>query len=245
MTQQSKKEDERFFVERAAELLNRTWGLGPDRESPDFIVTEDGQQFGLEVCKIFTGRKSNKGSHMKEKEAKTQKTVDALKRIYEANTSIPLRVRLVGDMCKENMEAVVPALLAMGLSNKPYGHQYLIDLDEGPARLRVYVTRALSADWFSVNDRVGWVNTNPIHHIHKEIEKKSKRLPDYKACAGLDDIRLLIVANHFFRSGMLTLQEPPALNLRGFQFVYFFSYPESITVFDCTGNTPRSYYLCA
>lgn len=245
MTQQSKKEDERFFVERAAELLNRTWGLGPDRESPDFIVTEDGQQFGLEVCKIFTGRKSNKGSHMKEKEAKTQKTVDALKRIYEANTSIPLRVRFVGDMCKENMEAVVPALLAMGLSNKPYGHQYLIDLDEGPARLRVYVTRALSADWFSVNDRVGWVNTNPIHHIHKEIEKKSKRLPDYKACAGLDDIRLLIVANHFFRSGMLTLQEPPALNLRGFQFVYFFSYPESITVFDCTGNTPRSYYLCA
>lgn len=245
MTQPFKKAGERFYVERAGELLGRTWILEPDRESPDFIVTENGQQFGLEVCEIFTGPKNKKGSRKKAKESDTQKAVNALRQKYEANTNIPLVVKLVGDMCAENMADVVPVLLAMGLSNKPYGHQTCVDVDKGHARLRVYVTRALQANWFSVNDQVGWVNTKPIDDIVREIEEKSKKLPAYKECAGLDDIRLLIVANRTMNSGKLILEEPPALNLRGFQFVYFFSYPEPIIVFNCTGNTARSHYLSA
>lgn len=239
MTQQVKKESERFLVERAAELLGRTWMLGPDHESPDFIVTEGAQQFGLEKCYIFTGQQSpdGYGAVMKKKEADTQKAVHALRQKYEATTNVPLNVKFVGDMCDKNMAEVVPALVAMGLSNKPYGHQDFIDVDEGPASLRVHVTRALRADWFSVNDRVGWVNTNPIDLIVREIEKKSKNLHNYKERAGLDDIRLLIVADRTMNSGKLILEVPFTLNLRGFQFVYFFSYPESITVFDCTGNT--------
>ena len=90
MTIPSKKKRERFFVEAAAKLMNKTWSLGPDREHPDFLVTEGAQQFGLEVSEIFTGRRDRAGSAMKEKESKAQRAVDALRREYEAITNIPL-----------------------------------------------------------------------------------------------------------------------------------------------------------
>jgi len=83
-----------------------------------------------------------------------------------------------------------------------------------------------------VNDRVGWVERNPAERIDQEIEKKSKKLRRYKECSGLNDIRLLIVANQIMNSGKLSLNERPALDLRGFRRLYFFSYPERVTTID-------------
>ena len=103
MTIPSKKKRERFFVKAAAKLMNKTWSLGPDREHPDFLVTEGAQQFGLEVSEIFTGRQDRAGSAMKEKESKAQRAVDALRREYEAITNIPLIVKLVGDVAMRGM----------------------------------------------------------------------------------------------------------------------------------------------
>ena len=231
MTQPSQKEGERFFVEKAAELLGKGWCLGPDRENPDFIVTEGAEQFGLEVCEIFTGPQDEIGSHMKRAESETQRAVNALRREYEAKENIPLIVKFVGDMCDENVAEVLPALDSMNLLTIPFGHQDTIVVDDGKAKLSVYVTRALQANWFSVNDRAGWVDRNPEDRITKEIEMKSEKLPRYKKCTGLDDIRLLVVANRIMNSGKLSLQKHPALDLRGFQVVYFLSYPESVAVF--------------
>ena len=235
MTRSPQKEGERFYVEEAAKLLGKEWRLGPDRESPDFIVTEGAEQFGLEVGDIFTGPQDEHGSHMKKAESDTQKAVNVLRHEYEAKESTPLIVKFVGDMCDENVAAVLPALDAMNLSAKPFGHRDIIEADEGKAKLRVHVTRALQANWFCV--RAGWVDRNPIDRITKAIEDKAKKLPRYKKCAGLDDIRLLVVANRIMNSGKLSLEKCPALDLQGFQIVYFFSYPESVTVFDYAGNS--------
>lgn len=234
MTRSSKKERERLFVEKAAELLGKTWCLGQDRdrENPDVIVTEGGQQFGIEVCEIFTGPQSKAGSRNKREESDTQKAVNALRQKYESKEGIPLIVKFVGDMSDENMAAVLPALEAMNLSSKPSGHHDITEVDEGKAKLRVHVTRALQANWFSVNDRAGWVDRNPVDRITKEIEKKSEKLPGYRKCTGLNDMRLLVVANRIMNSGKLSLQECPALDIRGFQIVYFLSYPESVVVFN-------------
>ncbi|MEX0921411.1 MAG: hypothetical protein WDZ84_01430 [Rhodovibrionaceae bacterium] len=245
MTQPSKKQGERFFVEKAAELLGKRWSLGPDRETPDFVVTEGEQQFGLEVCEIFTGAQTNAGSHMKRRESDTQRAVNALRREYELKRSFPLIVKFVGDMCEENVAVVLPALDALNLSTKPFGHHDVIDVDEGETRLRVHVTRALKADWFSVNDRVGWVDRNPIDRIVEEIKKKSDKLPRYRKCVGSNDIRLLIVANRIMNSGKLSLQEFSAFDVRGFHIVYFLSYPQSITILNCAGNTGVSSAISA
>ncbi len=223
-----KKEDERFFVEEAAKLLGTTWSLSPDRESPDFLVTEGTQKFGLEVSEVFMGPQSRDGSKIKEKESKTQKAVNALRLEYEEITNIPLRVQLVGDMCAKNMAKVVPALVAEDFASKPILHHVKIKLGDG---ISVHVTKAFRAEWYSVNDRVGWVDCDPIQRIADAVEKKSKKLPAYKEEVGLD-IRLLLVADRINNSGKLMLKERPALDVQGFRVVYFFSYPECVIVFD-------------
>jgi hypothetical protein len=232
MTRPLEKERERFFVERTAELLGKAWSLDPG-EHPDFIVTEPTQRFGLEVAQIFTGKQSRAGSEMKRGESDAQRAVDALRGDYEAITNIPLSVRLVGDMCSENMATVVPALVAMDLSTRPIGHHEVVEAGKG---LRVHVTRAFNADWFSVDHRVGWVDRYAIKHIADRIKEKAEKLPLYIKTAG-PDIRLLIVADRIHNSGKLMLGQPAALDMRGFQGMYFLSYPETVTVFDSTGNT--------
>lgn len=222
---------ERFYVEEAARLLGKEWQLGPCREKPDFIVTDREEQFGLEVVGVFAGPQNRSGSRMKKVESETQKAVDALRRKYEASGGAPLSVKFVGDMCDENTAAVLGALTEKDVAAKHVGHHEVIEVDVGKAMLRAHVKRAFRADWFCVDHRVGWVDRNPEDRITKAIYDKAKKLPQYKKCGGLDDIRLLVVTNRIMNSGKLRLEECPAFDLQGFQVVYFFSYPESVTVF--------------
>jgi hypothetical protein len=234
MTLPLKKNRERFFVEAAAKLMGKTWTIGPDREHPDFLVTEGAQQFGLEVCEIFAGQQGRAGSAMKEMESHGQQTVDALRREYEAISNIPLVVKLVGDVCAENLALVVPALVAEDLASKPVSYQAKIDLNTGlRAGLRVYVTKAFRPNWFSMKDRVGFVDLDPMPRIVAEVKKKSEKLPQYRQEVG-SDIRLLIVADHINNSGKLMLEEQASLDMMGFQEAYFLPYPESVIVFDST-----------
>ena len=233
MTRSSQKDDERFFAQEAAKELGKAWRLGPDREIPDFIVTEDGNQFGLEVVEIFSGSQDENGSERKGNESKTQKTVKCLREKYESRDKTLLIVRLIGNMCSQNLDAVVPTLLAMNLSEEPFDYQDRFEVDEGPGKLIVYVTRSIQhARWYCVNDRCGWVDRIPLDRISDVIKKKGKRLPEYQKCSGLDDIRLLVVANRIMNSGKLRFDENPNLELQGFKIVYFYSYPESIHVFQ-------------
>lgn len=169
---------------------------------------------------------------MKKIESNTQRTVDAFRREYEAVTNIPLRVQFVGDMCVENMATVIPALVAADLTSKPVGHHFILDAGTG---LRVHVTKAFRSEWFSVNHRVGWVDRNPAAIIADAIEKKSKELRKYKESIG-SDVRLLLVADRIHNSGKLTLEEQVSLDLSGFQVVYFYSRPETLTIFDDAGS---------
>lgn len=227
MTRPSKKQRERFLAEEAGKVLGKAWELGLDRENPDFVVTEGDGRFGLEVCEIFTGTQSKAGAAMKANESNMQGAVNSLRCEYEATADIPLVVKFVGNMCAENLAAVVPALIACDLSSKPIGHRDVLDWGAG---LRVHVTKSFRPDWYSVNDRVGWVDRDAAPRISDAIAKKSRNLSRYRQSAGAD-IRLLIVADRIHNSGKLLLEESRTLDLRGFRTVYFYSYPESVTVF--------------
>lgn len=228
MTRPLKKERERFLAEEAGKLLGKAWELGLNREHPDFVVTEGDRKFGLEVSEIFTGAQSKAGAAMKAKESNAQQAVNSLRRDYEATTNIPLIVKFVGNMCAENLAAVVPALIARDLSSKPIGHRDVLDWGAG---LRVYIMKGFRPDWYNVNDRVGWVDRDAASRISDAIAKKSGELLRYRQNAGAD-IRLLIVADRIHNSGKLLFEESRTLDLRGFRTVYFYSRPESVTVFD-------------
>ena len=231
MTLASQKRTERFYVEDAAKRLNRQWHVGADRERPDFIVSDDSETFGLEVCEVFTGQQDSGGAEMKKEESQNQKIVDTLRREFNATDDTPLIVKLLGDMCPENLAAVVPALRTLELSEKQPTYHQVIDIDEGEARLRVHVTVSLRPNWFYVGDRVGWVDKNPMGRITEAVERKAKKLSEYRAALGLNDVRLLIVANRIMNSGKLMLPTAANVDLRGFTKVYFLSYPESVHIF--------------
>jgi hypothetical protein len=234
LTRQLKKKRERFFAEEAARLLGKTWKLANDREHPDFVVAEGGQQFGLEVTEIFMGPQGRSGSTLKAQESITQRSVSAIQRSYESIANVPLIVKFVGDMEADNLETVIPALLAQDLPSKPTGYRFVHDtsvVHHTRPRLRIHVTKALRSDWYSVNDRVGFVDRNPQKIIADAIEKKAKELTRYKDAAG-SDIRLLLVADRIHNSGKLLLEERAAFDFHGIQAVYLFPYPEAVLILD-------------
>lgn len=222
MTRRSKKDAERFFVIQAAQFLGKNWVLDPDRENPDFVISEAGHKFGLEVADVFMGRQNRSGAIMKKEEATTQDFLNALRRQYEAIANISLQVRFVGSMSAESVTAVLSMLTNKDLASKPISYHFKIDTGRG---LQVHVTKAFRADWYSLNDRVGFVDRYPEKVIAKTIEKKAQRLSKYKNNVR-PDIRLLLVANRIHNSGRLKLERPSVFDFKGFQAVYFFSYPE-------------------
>jgi hypothetical protein len=234
LTRPQQKRGERFFAEQAARLLGRPWDLGDDSEPPDFVVTEGEQQFGLEVTEIFIGPQSDGGSALKASESKTQRAVNALQREYEAIADVPLIVKFVGHMDADNLATVVPALVGHDLPSKPTCYHFVHDTTvahPSRTRLRVHVTKAVRPNWYSVNDRVGFVDRNPHGIIAAAIAKKATELTRYKDAAG-SDVRLLLVANRMSNSGKLTLSEGAKFDLHGFNAVYLFPYPEDVIVLD-------------
>jgi hypothetical protein len=237
MTRPVQKRRERNFVKETARLLGKTWDLSDDREHPDFIVVENGQRFGLEVTQIFIGPQDDGGSSLKARESKTQRTVNGLQRQYEAVENIPLTVHFVGNMEADNLATVIPALLAQDLRSKPLGYHFVHDTTTAHparARLRVHVTKALRPNWFSGNDRAGFVDRSPHGVIADAIAKKATELTRYKESAG-DDIRLLLIADQISNSGKLRLDDGAQFDFHGFKAVYLFPYPEDVMVLESGG----------
>jgi hypothetical protein len=226
MTRVFKKVLERSYVEEVARLLGAEWRVSDDREHPDFVVAEGSREFGLEVTQIFTGPSSRAGSLMKKAEADRQAQIETARRDYEAIHRVPLSVRIDGYICEENLAGLVEALVATDFPSQPVGRAIV---PEGVKGLRVRAMKANFPDWKSWEDSRGWVDRNPEPKIADRIEEKAQELPRYKSAVG-PDVRLLIVADRFKNSGKLRLEDGTAFDLQGFQMVYFYSRPESVTV---------------
>ena len=225
------KRQERFFVEEAARSLGVQWEVGEDRESPDFLIEDGNCTFGLEVSELFAGPVGIRGALRKAAESLHQKTIDRYRRTYENERDVPLRIAILGKITKESMEKLLTILLSRDLARMRPGERFEVEINE---QFKSHVTRAFHHEWFRVNDRVGWVNHNPLPVIEEAVAKKSELLDNYREAAG-PDIRLLLVANRIFASGKLQLVEDSTVDTQGFRVVYFFSYPETVNVFPVQG----------
>ena len=220
------KTQERFFVEEAARSLRLQWEVEEDRESPDFLIYDGKCRFGLEVSELFAGPVGIRGAIRKAAESIHQKMIDRCNRAYVKERDVPLRVAILGKVTKEAMEELLTILLAQDLATMRPGERFEVEKSD---QFKAHVTRALRHQWFRVNDRVGWVNTNPLPTIEAAVAKKSELINTYREAAGAD-IRLLLVANRMFASGKLQLVEDSTVDTQGFRVVYFFSYPETVKV---------------
>ncbi|CUH89065.1 hypothetical protein PH5382_03010 [Phaeobacter sp. CECT 5382] len=93
---------------------------------------------------------------------------------------------------------------------------------------KVWAHRSANSRWSVIQDGVGWISRNE-ENLQREIDKKARKLSIYKEA--YSDIRLLVVANRINNSGKLILEERFRPNLRGFNAVYFLSYPDRVSPF--------------
>lgn len=231
MTRHNKKSHERHIAEEAAKLLGWCCTF-IDHEQPDFIVHgSQRDRFGLELSQIFTGPRDRKGSITKGTEAATRRTLDQLRAEYECATGIPLVVQFVGQLSDTNLKAVLPALLGLNLEHQKPGSWTHTSLDDGRTSLALHICRAIPghARWYSINDRVGWVDPNPQPRIQYALNTKARKLPIYRHRSGLPDQRLLIYCDATVNSGKTRIMSSLNISPAGFNAVYFFTYPDTVT----------------
>ncbi len=110
MTTINQKRVEKIYLEQVCKLLNKSWAIEREDESPDFILKEGIHIFGLEVREISVDEKVSLEKEIKE-------LVDG----YEKSTGIKVKFELLAYNCTGRLIDVIwPQLVSINfLDNKP------------------------------------------------------------------------------------------------------------------------------
>lgn len=217
---------------QASLKLGEEWHL-EEREAPDFLVTTATGMFGLEVTDCHIGARTRGGSKARAAESANARWLKNVREEYERQGGVGLHLRYFG----EASEAARLRLLAA------LGSTVFEDTYDSPPREfsilggRAWASKAPHTVWTMVSDRVGWVSHDGAY-LQREIDAKAEKLTKYREICS--DIRLLVVADRIHNSGKLELDDDFIPNLRGFDAVYFFSYPISVTAFYRVGLYQRN-----
>lgn len=221
---QRQKMTEEAWARQAALKLNECWELFP-REGPDFEVKSATGVFGLEVTECQIGLQTRNGSVMRAVEGGNRKSLEEVRQKYERTTGIYLNLKYLGPINCLAMDELFQALQGASLQSlELYAISVQISLPSG----KVFVHRTTNPQWIVVRDRVGWVSDNG-KFLQREIDKKAHKQADYRKV--FSDVRLLVVADRTHKSGKLILENDFSPDLQGFDAVYFFSYPDSVSCF--------------
>lgn len=221
MREDRKKARERRYAEAAARMLGTDWRLG-ERETPDFLVVDGERTFGLEVSSVFVGDADEHGNVARRREGALVGLLEQARREYEDSGGVSLRVKVSGRYSCADMGDLVVRLRQQDLDKVPLGHSVRFDLTE---TVKIHATRAFRPDWLDVETRVGWVVPDSGCLIQRAIDAKADLLSAYRVEAG-EDIRLLLVADRHLNSGRIKAGPDTHVETRGFDVVYFISFPE-------------------
>ncbi len=224
MTTKHQKNFEVIYAKKAGELLRETWSVEPSHDEtnwPDLIVTTELGEFGLEVREIYPDE-SIKGSKRKDNERNNQKNIKKLADDYYKANCLSIKVKFLGDISRfdQLLKAIIDEVLQLSVSEQkrivPY-NGCVIYIRKLPEKSREY------KKWEYVPDKVGWVRNTDKNIIDMAIVKKAKNLKKYTK--KISDIRLLLVSNRIYNSGKDCLMNEVTFNGRGFNRIYYISYP--------------------
>lgn len=227
MTTERQKSIEILYAKKAGELLNETWEVEPSPDEiswPDLIVITESGAFGLEVREIYLDE-ARAGSAMKARESFNRKLVRDLANAYYFTNSASINVHFLGDITRRYQLVNMLAREAVQLSEleekqlQPYDGCvfYVLRL---PDQFGEYKR------WSYVSDGVGWVTSIDKEVLDRAIAIKATNLPKYSE--RLSDIRLLLVSDRIYNSGKARLANGVTCDSRGFNNVYYLSYPEAV-----------------
>lgn len=220
------KRRERFYATEAAVRLGENWILS-DRESPDFLVDDGGQIFGLEVTDCHIGTKSKGGSKLRSAESSNEKWLNGIREEFGSHTAAEIHLRYLGKATATSRRSLLDALQASNFEETPDFERVHKRIEGG----QFWAFKCPYPSWVFMEDRVGWVSTD-ASYLQREIDAKANNLDRYReACAS---VRLLVVADRIFNSGKLEIASDFEPQLRGFEAVYFFPYPLALHAFSAS-----------
>jgi hypothetical protein len=226
MTTQHQKNLELIFAKEAGVLLGESWKVEPSPDEvswPDLMVTTELGKFGLEVREIYLDESST-GSTKKANENKNLKKIQKLADAYYKANCCSIKADLLGDIGHHDklLNAIVKEVTQLSEFELKRIEPYdgcVIYVRRLPDQIGEYKR------WNYVSDKVGWVSGIDKDIIDRAIVGKAKKIPKYSK--NISDVRLLLVSNGIFNSGKALLEGAITCDTRGFNIVYYLSYPEA------------------
>jgi hypothetical protein len=233
MTTKHQKSLEIIYAKKTGELLGESWKViepSPDEVSwPDLIVTTELGKFGLEVREIYLDE-SSKGSTKKSNEKNNLKNIKNLADSYYKTNCSSIKADFWGDIGHHDqlLNAIIREVEQLSEFEQKRIEPYngcVIYIRRLPDQLGEYKR------WNYVSDKVGWVSNIDKDIIDRVIVGKAKNLPKY--AKKISDVRLLLVSNRIFNSGKAHFDNDIICDARGFNNVYYLSYPEAAWQLSC------------
>lgn len=229
MTSNIQKKREKNYALQMSVALGDSWQVEfpPDEaEWPDLIVHDaENNSFGLEVREITKDKEFRQGSKLRAKEGKNIKIIQELAERYYQCSNIPIKVGVLGAL--ECQSELVNKLVAFTESNREWtydrieiGVDTVLHVTILPSEVGKY-TR-----WAQVNDRVGWVKKIGVSDLSPVVAKKEQNLDKYRS--HINDVRLMLVADPTFSSGMVSWIEDSGVLNSKFDEVYLFVCPNKV-----------------
>lgn len=216
-TYMASKVQERIYVEAFLGRLGGQHAIVEERESPDFLVSGNGEQFGLEVAQVFRDQASvgDSGSTAKAVESRRSKSLRRLAADYYSAGGLPLHVQaLIADPAAIECVGLVDQIVR----DRPAvpWERTRIELDGATLHLCALPPEAVRySRWVVVNNSVGWRGQIGPEHILPVIQGKAARLARYRSA--VDRVELLLVVDATRASGMVRWDSArPYPDLHGF-----------------------------
>jgi len=229
------KQAEYGYAHQAGVKLGGAWTfVEPRQEAPDFVIESDGVRFGLEVTFCFSGPVSKAGSKLRRSETANAKWLKGIRSEWEAENEEPVALRYHGVRSAAAHDEIITALRSDEFrkwrSMEPFRATICGDG-------RLYLFWADHSSWSFGDDRTG-ETANGDEAFQRAIDDKAAKLATYRLAA--PTTRLLVVADTPYNSGKLFLTPGLVPDLRGFEEVYFFAYPQEIIPFNgrCSMGSP-------
>ncbi|MEO6307933.1 MAG: hypothetical protein ABIO96_06160 [Nitrospiraceae bacterium] len=213
---------ERIFVEGFLQRLGPGNVILEERESPDFLISDGQEKFGLEVAQVFRDQGSA-GSPSKAAESWRVQYLRRLASDYYSRSGLPLLVsaeisnRFDTGLLADRLKAARPAALWAEIRFKVRSSTF--HLTSLPTEAGQYCR------WVCINNSVGWQGWLTAENVESVLDQKASKLSNYRRA--IARVELLLVVDVTQTSGMVRWRDGTPFPVgQGFDAVHLYFYPD-------------------